>query len=322
MKSSALACSVVLGCAAPDGSSAAQVSLALDQPYGGLTPGLEAPSFGEADVATVPRFVPAYASVLSTTEGTVAISSYRVALLWGHLPPAHDTVADDYEAEGATWSGNASVDVGNIDVVRTLSFDDDDSVAPRALPTVVSFVSHTLPFVDGLLLHVTLPSDTPTLHFSTGVVSADLDLSQLAAGGGSVMQGAGYQGLAVVAWDDTATTCPAGITYGRWVKLAASLGTLRGHVMGADGTDLGYTRGIWGHAEERNANVFFTKSIDMEGNFAAMPMGTYGSGNLHGTWNATTTRGGTITGVYSDGVDDAEGRGVFVEKWTVPCQAL
>ena len=325
MRASAFAVGIVWcwGCSSPGGVSPTDVSQALDEPYGGLTESAEAPSFGEADVAAVPRFTPTFTSVLSTTAGTIPISSYRVALVWGHLPPAHDTTADDYEAQTATWNGTVSVDVGNIDVVRTLSFDgSNDSVAARALPTVVSFASQTLPFVDGLLLHVTVPSDATTLHFATGIVTTDFDLSQVASVGGTIVHGASYEGLAIVGWDDTATTCPAGITYGRWVKLGASVGTLRGHVMGADGTDLGYTRGIWGHAEERAANVFFTKSIDMEGNLLSMPMGTYDSGSLQGTWNAGTSKGGVMTGVYSDGVDDEEGRGVFVAKWAVPCEPL
>lgn len=309
-------------CGASDGESAAQIQQALDQPYGGYTTAPEQPSFGQANVAAVPRFLTTDASILGAPNASIAMSSYRVALLWGHLPPAHDGVDGDYEAISSTWIGTVSVDAGSIDVARTLSFGMNDSVATRLHANVVSFVSHTLPFVSGLLLHVTVPSGQTTLHFTSDIVTTDLDLEQMDKAAGSVTHAADDQGLAAVGWNDTTAVCPAGIVYGRWIKLAASVGTLRGHVMGSDGSDLGYIRGIWGHAARFDADVFFAKTIDMEGGFRAMTMGAYGNGAVHGSWNDTVEKGGALQGVYSDGLDDDQGRGVFVAKWMTPCIPL
>src|SRR6185369_6076850 len=95
------------------------------------------------------------------------------------------------------WTGGVSVDQGAIGVKRTLKFDLHDSVDPRNAPNVVTFVSHTLPHVDGLLLKIVVPAGgSQTLHFDTAALGADIDLSQLDAKGGGRVDVDGRNGLA------------------------------------------------------------------------------------------------------------------------------
>jgi len=208
--------------------------------------------------------------------------------------------------------------------LRTLSFDDGDSVAPRTSPDEVSFVSHTLPYVDGLLLHVSVTGQAPNpaLHVATNQLTTDLQLDVVAETAGVVVHASGDQGLAAVAWNDTSGSCAGGLAYGRWVKLRASVGTLRARFVALDGSDRGFAEGIWGHASARQANLFFGKEIDSQGKFSALFEGTYDDGSFLGTYGDAVAQNGLFEGVYSDGFDDADGRGVFVAKWMPTCSPL
>ncbi len=306
-----------------DTLTADDVTRRLDVNFGGYDTKGEPPSFGEEAVLAVPHFDVAFASQAATSGSSSALASYRVALLWGHFPGANDDSDGDVDANPATWSGSISVDAGGVDVLRTLSFDGGDSIDDRSDPRSVSFTSHTLPFVDGVFLRVQVPIDhAPTLHFTTSELVTDVDLGAIAHDVGSAIHVDGDQALVAVAWSDSAATCPSGLAYGRFVKLGAAVGTFRGHVMGADGVELGALHGIWGHAHGRQADVFFGKTIDASGDFGRLTLGTYKEGEIHGTMGDDVTQGGSFAGLYSDGYDRADGRGVFVTKWSTVCTPM
>ena len=314
----------VSACSASNGEpSAADVEHDLDVNFGGYDDKREAPNFGDDAIASLPRFEDTFTSNAQLDGSSSAIGAYRVALLWGHFPGANDGSDEDTDAQPATWNGSIAIDSGAIDVVRTLSFDDGDSVDARTDPKSVTFMSHTMPFVDGMIIRVKLPSDGPAkLHFATSELSVDVDLADVASSSGMIFHGAADQGLAVVGWNDTAATCPSGVAYGRFVKLGASVGTLRGRLAGGNGDDLGVVRGIWGHAKSRDADVFFAKSIDPAGNFGNLALGQYAIGALTGAQGNMESQHGKLVGVYSDGYDRPDGRGVFVAKWSSVCSPM
>jgi hypothetical protein len=315
----------LLACSGGSGNTVTptEVARALDTSFGGYDTKSEQPNFGDDAVLAVPRFDAAFASHASPDGSSSVLASYRVALLWGHFPGANDDSDGDADAKPASWSGTVTVDAGGIDVLETLSFDAGDSIDARTDAKTVSFTSHTLPFVDGLFLRVQIPIDhTARLHFATSELTSDVDLDAIAHAAGSVVHVDGDQGLVAVGWTDTGATCPSGIAYGRFVKLGAAVGTLRGHVMAADGADLGFVHGIWGHAQQRDADVFFGKTIDPSGAFGRLTLGTYKEGEIHGTMGNDKTQGGSFVGLYSDGYDRADGRGVFVAKWSSVCTAM
>ncbi|HEY1958858.1 MAG TPA: hypothetical protein VGH28_24770 [Polyangiaceae bacterium] len=315
----------IIGCSGGDGApSASQIQSDLDTSFGGYTTAAEQPNFGDADMLAIPKFDVTFASNVSAAGSSTPTQSYRVALLWGHFPAANADSDADTDAQSAAWTGTVSVDQGAVDVVRTLSFDDGDSIAPRDDPRAVSFVSHTLPFVDGLLLDVgvTGQDPKPMLHFATNELTTDVDLDAVAASAGSVVHASGDQGLAVVGWNESNETCPGGVAYGRWVKMKAGVGTLRARILSAGGEDRGYAEGIWGRAPQRDAEVFFAKSINPAGAFDSLVEGTYTDGALQGTMGNDVTQTGSFLGLYSDGHDMSDGRGVFVAKWMGTCSPI
>jgi len=314
----------VVACSGGSGPDATQIRSDLDANFGGYTNAAEQPNFGDADMLAIPKLDVTFASQVAAAGSSTPARSYRVALLWGHFPAANADSDSDTDASPATWTGSVSVEQGAIDVVRTLSFDDGDSIAPRDDPRAVSFVSHTLPYVDGLLLKigVTGQEASPVLHFATDELTTDVPLDALAAGPGSVVHASGDQGLAVVGWNESAQTCPGGIAYGRWVKLQAGVGTLRARVVSAAGEDRGFAEGIWGHAQKRDAAVFFGKTIDATGKFGALIEGKYADGQIDGTMGDDVSQTGTFVGLYSDGHDMNDGRGVFVAKWMGTCSPI
>jgi len=303
----------------------ATVQSALDTSDGNLTMADEKPAFGDPQVEALDSFDPAGADSQDMTTGPAAqpgAKRYHIALLWGHLPAPSDGTAADSEPSLATWTGSVSVDDGAIGVKKTLQFDARDSVSPRTDAKTVSFVSHTLPFVDGLYLHVVIPANaSPTLHFKTETLTTDIDLSQLATKEGGVDRVPNSaNGLAYIGYEDVAG-CARGLLFGRWVKLRPALGGFRGQVIDGDGERIGHVRGIWGHAPRKNANVFFGKYISTNGETRGLLAGTYGDGAFAGLWGTRDPKNvGALEGVYSDGYDKNDGRGIFASRWSEKCQ--
>jgi hypothetical protein len=260
-----------------------------------------------------------------TTSAAAAAgaTAYRIVLLWGHLPAPRDATNDDAAPQREDWTGSISVDAGAIGMKRTIAFDANDSVDPRTDPKSVAFTSHTLPYIDGMLLRVVIPAGgTPTLHFATSALKTDIDLSQLAEKIGGVQRLADdVEGLAWVGFPEDG--CARGFVHGRWAKKHAKFGALRGVVSDADGERLGHVRGLWGHAPKRDADVWFAKYIDVAGHAKGLAFGKYDDGAFSGLWAAkdeTDVETGHVEGFYSDGYDMDDGRGVWLGRWSEKCQ--
>ncbi len=301
---------------------------ALDAPNGDVAPAAaEAPAFDDAEVRALAPMDPSLADTTDDATNAAAAmpgaKSYHVLLVWGHLPAPHDADDTDPDPKRTDWTGSVSVDSGAIGLKRTIAFDANDSVAKRTDPRSVAFTSHTLPYVDGLLLRVVVAAGgSSLLHFATTSLTTDVDLAQLDAKVGGVTrladdeEGLGYVGYA----DDPG--CAKGFVHGRWVKDRASFGHFRGIVSGGDGDAMGHVRGLWGHAPKRAADVFFGKYIDPSGQSLGLVGGTYGGGTLQGLWGVKDEHDvdtGRVEGFYSDGYDKADGRGVWLGRWSERC---
>jgi hypothetical protein len=309
----------------------ATTAAALDTPNGGLDlTTQESPAFGDTEVEALPTMDSTLAATIDVTDPTTAVaatagaSAYRIALVWGHLPPAHDADATSIAPQPENWTGSISVAAGAIGLKRTISFDPNDHIDPRANAQTLSFTSHTLPYVDGVLLRVVIPSGgAPTLHFATTALTTDIDLSQLAAKeGGVVRLSNDVDGLGWIGFPEDG--CARGFVHGRWIKTDPNFGRTLGVVSDGDGNRIGYTRGIWGYSPKRVENVWFSKIIDLDGAPKGLAFGKYGEGAYAGLWGAmdeTHIDVGTTEGVYSDGYDVGDGRGVWLGRWSAKCSA-
>ena len=321
----ALACSGGRPGSAPTTASA---SAALDTPNGGIAPAMpEQASFADPTVEALPLMDGTLAAQVDPSDPTAGAaaagaSAYRIALFWGHLPAPHDADATDVAAQPEDWTGSISVAAGAIGLKRTIAFDPNDRIDPRANAQTLSFTSHTLPYVDGVLLRVVIPDGgAPVLHFATPALTTDIDLTKLAAGvGGTERLADAVEGLAWVGFPEDG--CARGFVHGRWLKEGPGIGRLVGVVSDGDGNRIGNVRGLWGHAPKRDADVWFAKYIGAGGEARGLAFGRYGEGTFDGLWGATdedhTVGAGTTEGFYSDAYD-TDGRGVWLGRWTETC---
>jgi len=313
---------LVAGCGSSTASDdTGSLASQLDADNGAMTTADEAPAFGDPAIENLAGFTDAQADATDVTADVAArpgAKRYHVALLWGHLPAPTDSTADDSDPSPADWTGSVSVDSGAIRVKKTLLFDGRDSIEPRTNAQGVSFVSHTLPYVDGLYLDVAVPANgAGTLHVDTASLKLDIDLSQLQ---GTVTRLPNTSnGLAYIGYEDVAG-CSRGITFGRWVKTRAALGRFRGQVIDGAGDRIGHVRGIWGHAPQHDANLFFGKYIAADGSHKGLFGGNYAAGRIDGIWGTRDPNdSGTLEGLYSDGFDRDDGRGVYIARWSEKC---
>ncbi len=316
---------------APSGeANTAQDVAALDSPNGGLNlASKEAPAFGDPEVERLPSFdsptmppvtTPVNIAVTTTAPGQTA---YRLLLVWGHVPPPNDTTNTDVAPTPETWTGTASMRSGSLVILKTIALGVGGTADSNGAS--IGFSSQTDGYVSGLLVRVLVPQGTaPTLAIGTNLASPTIDLSRLSDSPGGIVRGA--DGASAVAWLGFAEDgCARGFVLGRWVKDAPSLGRAFAEVTDADGDLTGYVRGVWGYAPARSGEVFFAKSIDTRGNPLGLTFGWYGDGALNGVWAAAdeddkdALRVGATGGFYSDGTDAADGRSVWLGRWSGVC---
>lgn len=321
----AVGCSGSGGTPEADPSEVAQIQEALARENGGFTGADEKPDFAELAMAALPDFERSHADVTDPLAQATGMKIYRVVLLWGHLPAAHDADDTQIVPQQIDWTGSVKVDEGAVGLSQTLRFDGKDSVGPRADPRSLTFVSHTYPAVDGLVLRVAVPLTQQTLHFSTTALTADLDLRTLREGAGGVKPlGDGRNGLFWVGFPEE-PDCRQGFVFGHWSKLQPRIGKLKGSIYDQDGVRTGRVKGIWGHVAkgDRDMNLFFGKAIAKDGAHHGMLGGTYDEGQFRGLWGkrgAPSPQGtGTLQGFYSDGYDRTDVRGVWLGRWSEGC---
>lgn len=324
----------VVACAPPEATDErnfddpSTIANALDTDDGAMSLENEAPFFADPAVRDLAEFVAAPQELQSAEDPSAPaanLRSYHLAIVWGHLPGANDTTTADPDPVAVDWTGSVSVAKGAVGVARTLAFDARDSLVRDGSKRTVSFVSHTLPRVDGLYLHVVIPADAPqTLRFDTASLKTDIDLASLKdefVGGERL--GDGRNGMVYGGYPDVAG-CARGLAFGRWVKARPGLGRFRGRVMDGGGDTIGHVRGVWGHAPKRDVNVFFGKYIGTDGDTRGLLGGTYGGGEAKGRWKAREAGGAVDAGGvqirYFDGYEKADGRGVWMGRWSEKCE--
>ena len=289
----------------------------LDEENGGLGEEDEAPNFGEpAEESPFSEPLPTLSA--ENEDSADGARRFRVALIWGHLPPAHDANPDEVEPRIVDWTGSVSTD-GAIGGVRTLRFDARDHITGRG-PGSVSFVSRTRPHVDGLYMRVVVKNGaSPVLHFDTASLKTDIDLNGLGEKLGGVKRIDDRNGLAWVGYEEK-PGCERGLLFGKWNKRRAHLARIKGHIVGPNGDPAGRVRGVAGQSPKRG-NVFFGKAINPGGKALALFGGTYGNGEANGVWISLHPRElGRVQIAYSDGYVKNDGHGVWLGRFSERCK--
>jgi hypothetical protein len=319
----------ISGCAAdesvPTEIEVAEIQEALSQPNGGFDRSDEPANADDAAEGEDANLVDANAD--SPEAETLAKNSeavsYRVLVLWGHLPQYRDFEHGGAAPDPIDWSGSISVDEGAIGVKRKVKWDTRDELDPKASKNEVTFTSHTRPMVDGLLLHVVLPKGTSKqVHIKTAALTTDIDLAGIdTASTGAIGLKDGRNGLAYAAFRDV-PDCKQGILFGKFIQAGREAGELRGRVFSGSGEKLGHTRGIWGERPKDGRSVFFGKYVNDEGKFGGLFGGQYEDGEMRGRWGSVKTdNAGTLEGRYFDGLD-AKGhrKGAYLGAFSEGCK--
>ncbi|MBI4705065.1 MAG: hypothetical protein HY744_28495 [Deltaproteobacteria bacterium] len=320
----ALGCGSDAGPAQEPADEAAEIQSALDMEDGGMSNAAEPEGFGDPQVQETPELVDEYPDSVDVQKELAKpdMQRFHVVLLWGNLPVPKAGDGAPVHVKPIDWIGSVMVDKGAIKVRRTLLFDQKDGVKERTQPNVVEFVSHTLPHVDGLLLDIAAPAGA-TLHFDTVALDTDIALGELEQKGrGVVPLGDGINALAYAGYVPN-PSCARGFLLGHWknAKPDAKVGRFRGRVYSADGDKLGYIKGIYGHAPKKNADLFFGKYIDIEGQPKGLLGGKYGGGEFQGLWKTIDpNRHGALMGRYSTGLVEGDGKGFFLGRWGEKCE--
>ena len=94
----------------------AQVQSALDSQNGGMTTSTESPAFSDPAVQAVEGFIPDLGDTQDFTTEAAQVQGaqrFHLAVVWGHLPPAHDADATDAIPSIMDWTGSISVDAAS-----------------------------------------------------------------------------------------------------------------------------------------------------------------------------------------------------------------
>ncbi len=298
---------------------AMQIQAALNQDNGGLTRTNEQPAFNDPEVlattALNENFTDQNQLNTDAADGPNA-QRFHLFLMWGHLP-ADNLTTQAPEPKYANWIGSVSTDRGRIGLRRVLKFDHHDYVEPRVSMQEISFVSRTLPAVDGLLLQVLAPPDA-VLVFDTVSLETKIPLANLTDGGqGYVSLGDGANGF-VYSGYVSAGQCGQGFLFGHWKDMPIwDVGRFRGRVVSRIGAPLGFVRGHYGYSSELDDDVFFGKYINEQGAFKGLLGGTYENGKLAGRWGTVDDDHGKLLGYYFPG--NGGGRGRFLGQWVEGC---
>lgn len=334
-----------------DGTPDDYTALDLDAEFGGLTATDEAAAFGdialeqaataEADevaddpLASDPQ-VAEFEALAVAADDTAAPPRPRVTflrLVWGVLDSPVDSlgaVADGPEL--VDWSGRIEVDRGLVIVRRVIGFERPrDFLLPRADRSSVSWVSHTGPASDGLLIEILeppVPADstgTPPppnrLRLRTPPYSAEFLVGDLA--GLDATYPVAPAGNAIHLTGFRPDRCPRGFLAGFWRAGSDSAGSFRGRWLGLQGRSDGFLRGGYGYDSAGN-RVLVGKWISTSGAFRGLLRGTWeplpepGHGRFDGHW---VNAAGSVEGEFGGDFLAAPERpgGFFAGRWATRC---
>lgn len=299
---------------------AASIDDALELANGGFEESDEAPAFGDDNLSSEETAneetadpVLEDAQVLAMMESQGA-KFFDVAIRWGQIPGNLEN------PEAIDWSGSLSVSRGAILVRRVIAFDRNDKLLVRENRDEVSFISHTRPHFDGLL--VTVIDPTPSEDAALTLTYRHRDPS---CGDAIVLSIAGIleqramieidefgNAIVVAATDGAADTCNQGHLEGRWEPVDNSHGRFIARVTNGAGETVGHVRGVYG-VRVHGAPVLFGKYIDVGGQFRGVISGTYSEHQFEGRWHARGAEAGTLGGVHFAS-PDAES-GILLGAW-------
>jgi hypothetical protein len=326
--SSLLALAAIPGCYAPTEETAASIGAALEEENGGYSMDDEAPAFGDEGemaenemLAPDPELVDPMESDPAVADMSAAPDAirFRVAVIWGQLPPDRDNVA------AHDWSGAFATNRGALLVRRGIALEPEtDRLLGRLDPRTVAFTSVTQPHVDGLVLDIIDPE--PSAEQPIGLVyNGDLPgelgsesppvaipLARLLDGPVELVSHENGNRMIAVAQVQPIETCSHGFTMGVWQTIEEGRGRFLGRVVGADGQLEGHVRGIFGR-RQNGEQVMFGKFIGTDGSFRGLFVGRYGDGHFGGRWITEDGERGALGGHYREG-GPGEGGG-FLGRW-------
>lgn len=345
----ALAIWAVAGCDqstdadAPNDVSNRTQTVNLDDTYGGFNTADEKPYFGDPYLRE--NFGPDANLTFTAAGDDPTLTDRRrphrfLMVTWGNL--RHDSLVT-YSTD---WTGGICVDNGAVRPLRTIRFEPNDHLVPTDSRACVSWVSHTKPSFDGILVSLvrapcdslvsvgavvdSLCGDPITVTFKTGPLTVSFTQEELRdlhkvipvddAGNAVafntlvIMPGECAQGFLAGQWKDVENDRYDGIFRGQWVS--------------ENGTRQGFLRGVYGQ-NARGIPVFFGKWISEDGKFQGLLKGRYGrdldvsndtvDGWFNGVWYSRSLLiAGKVHGVWGTGENVDEG-GYFRGMWAVRC---
>ena len=260
---------------------------------------------------------------------------YSVLLLWGHVPsmpsaptaPTAPVAASLEPRPEMTWQGSIRVVEGEIAVDRTIDAygQPGDLQATPQSRQMVNFVSHTGSNVEGLVVHVRVPSQHAVLLFTTEQLTAFVDLRglQTSAGHEAAMDD-GVHGLAWAGFRDEGCD-RQGFLYGAWTdKTDSESGRFGATVIDQRGHDAGRATGTWTGQLAGGAGSFHGYVADASGKPVRTLDGAVDvdHGQLKGSWAPASGQAGssgTVDGIFRTAHGDGMGPGVWLGRWSESC---
>lgn len=307
--------------------------LALEAENGGLSMEDELPAFGDWEEIDPAAFADDAAAGVDAVEvadpeqepelldGKVA--AYSLLAVWGHK---NFTQGGD----PVDWSGSFSVSKGVVKAAKVIAFDPADALVKDGDLRAVTFVSHTLPHHDGLLLRVLVPkaalAGKPMLTIDAGPVQMALSVESLDGLQEVVtVDDQGNRMVLVGAKHGLDAGCPKGLLGGYWKRLSPKGGVFGGKWGSMGGEAHGKVIGIWG-TRKSGERAFFGLYAGKDGKRGLLaghwqPFPEEGKGGtLVGHWIG---KGGAIEGglkgVYGGGEAEGDGKGSFQAVWKAAC---
>lgn len=317
----------------------------LDDEYGGLNFGDEAPNFGDPMLAVDygPESSIEYDDPMARDPEVMRIRARErrhtyLMITWGNLEG--DTLIQSV----TDWSGGLSVDNGVVVLERTIFFDPNDEILPRTSRDTIEWISHTKPHFDGVIvalhealrcdstcadsLRLDVPVDEPmSVTFKTGPLTVTIDEADLADLHRVVTVDDEGNAVAFNTITVRPDECPSGFMAGQWKDVNDRPGGLfRGEWISRNGVHMGYMRGVYG-PNSRGENVFFGKWITRAGRFQGLLRGHYSpaadrpGGSFDGVWLSRDLQVmGRLGGVYGKRDDAERPGGFFRGRWASRCE--
>jgi len=310
---------------------APEMTIDLDDPWGGLDAESEQPGFGDGFYGDALGEDIPVTDVLAgggAVEETPGAAVLYLRAVWGRQTAPPQTEGDTRPDCGSLqWDGSLSVSDGAIRPVAVIRFERggdfaDSLLLPREDRSVLEWGSTTGCGRDGVLIRIVVPAGgngngstnaagdgltgDDTVTFATGPLTVAFPLTDVADLDTTILVD-DANGVHFVGFDrdDAAEGCRRGIVDGVWAWTADGGlpgGYFRAAWLDPVGRLFGHVRGRWGTRED-GAQVFLGKLIDRNGTYRGHVRGTWErtdlsgfSGTFHGKWYAVSGGRGNAGG--------------------------